>query len=240
MRNDGRQWDEVRKSTVTRNYLKNANGSVLIEMGNTKVICAASVEERVPPFLKNTGRGWLTAEYSMLPMATTTRNVRESTRGRLGGRTHEIQRLIGRSLRSVTDLTLFGEKTVYIDCDVVQADGGTRTAAITGSFIALVDAFRSLKEEGAIEAFGISEFVSAISVGLVDGEILLDLDYSEDSTADVDANFVMTKSGNIIEIQGTAEGEPFRRTLLDKMVDVAQKGISELTEMQMNLLGELV
>jgi ribonuclease PH len=148
--------------------------------------------------------------------------------------------LIGRSLRSVTDLTLFGEKTVYIDCDVVQADGGTRTAAITGSFIALVDAIRSLKEEGAIEAFGISEFVSAISVGLVDGEILLDLDYSEDSTADVDANFVMTKSGNIIEIQGTAEGEPFRRTLLDKMVDVAQKGISELTEMQMNLLGELV
>ncbi|TFG37233.1 MAG: ribonuclease PH [Syntrophobacterales bacterium] len=240
MRNDGRQWDEIRKCTVTRNYLKNANGSVLMEMGDTKVICTASVEERVPPFLKNTGRGWLTAEYSMLPMATTTRNVRESARGRLGGRTHEIQRLIGRSLRSVTDLTLFGEKTVYIDCDVVQADGGTRTAAITGSFIALVDAFRSLKEEGAIEAFGISEFVSAISVGLVDGEILLDLDYSEDSTADVDANFVMTKSGNIIEIQGTAEGEPFRRTLLDKMVDVAQKGISELTEMQMNLLGELV
>ncbi|MBN2179309.1 MAG: ribonuclease PH [Deltaproteobacteria bacterium] len=240
MRNDGRKWDEIRKCRVTRKYLPNANGSALIEMGGTKVICTASVEDRVPPFLRDSGRGWLTAEYSMLPMATPTRNTREATRGRLGGRTHEIQRLIGRSLRSVTDLTLFGEKTIYIDCDVIQADGGTRTASITGSFIALVDAFRSLKEEGRIDHFGISDYVSAISVGLVGGEIMLDLDYSEDSTADVDANFVMTRSGNIIEIQGTAEGEPFRRTLLDKMIDVAQKGVAELTEMQINLLGELI
>jgi ribonuclease PH len=240
MRNDGRKWDEIRKCRVTRKYLPNANGSALIEMGGTKVICTASVEDRVPPFLRDSGRGWLTAEYSMLPMATPTRNTREATRGRLGGRTHEIQRLIGRSLRSVTDLNLFGEKTIYIDCDVIQADGGTRTASITGSFIALVDAFRSLKEEGRIDNFGISDYVSAISVGLVGGEIMLDLDYGEDSTADVDANFVMTRSGNIIEIQGTAEGEPFRRTLLDKMIDVAQKGVAELTEMQINLLGELI
>jgi ribonuclease PH len=240
MRHDGREWDEIRECNVTRKYLQNAHGSVLIEMGGTKVICTASIEDRVPPFLKDSGKGWLTAEYSMLPMATPTRNTREATRGRLGGRTHEIQRLIGRSLRSVTDLTLFGEKTIYIDCDVIQADGGTRTASITGSFIALVDAFRSLREEGRIEAFGISDYVSAISVGLVEGEIMLDLDYNEDSRADVDANFVMTRSGNIIEIQGTAEGEPFRRTLLDKMIDVAQKGVSELTEMQINLLGELI
>lgn len=240
MRHDGRKWDEIRECRVTREYLKNANGSVLIEMGSTKVICTASIEDRVPPFLRESGRGWLTAEYSMLPMATPTRNTREAGRGRLGGRTHEIQRLIGRSLRSVTDLTLFGEKTIYIDCDVIQADGGTRTASITGSFIALVDAFRSLREEGRIETFGISDYVSAISVGLVEGEIMLDLDYSEDSVADVDANFVMTRGGNIIEIQGTAEGEPFRRTLLDKMIDVAQKGVSELTEIQRNLLGELI
>ena len=240
MRADGRKWDEIRECRLTRKYMQNASGSVLIEMGGTKVICAVSVEDRVPSFLKDSGRGWLTAEYSMLPMATPTRNMREATRGRLGGRTHEIQRLIGRSLRSVTDLAVFGEKTIFLDCDVIQADGGTRTAAITGSFVALVDAFRSLKEEGRIEDFGISDFVSAISVGLVEGEIMLDLDYSEDSRADVDANFVMTRGGNIIEIQGTAEGEPFRRTLLDKMIDVAQKGISELTEMQMNLLGELI
>jgi len=239
MRHDGRQWDEIRKCRVTRGYLHNAKGSALIEMGGTKVICSASIEDRVPSFLRDSGRGWLTAEYSMLPMSTPTRNTREATRGKLGGRTHEIQRLIGRSLRSVTDLTLFGERTIYIDCDVIQADGGTRTASITGSFIALVDAFRSPKEEGKIETFGISDYVSAISVGLVEGDIILDLDYSEDSTADVDANFVMTRSGNIIEIQGTAEGEPFRRTLLDKMIDVAQKGVSELTEMQINLLGEL-
>ncbi len=240
MRADGRTWDEIRECRVTRGYLSNASGSVLIEMGSTKVICAVSVEDRVPPFLKDSGRGWLTAEYSMLPMATPTRNTREAARGRLGGRTHEIQRLIGRSLRSVTNLTLFGEKTIYIDCDVIQADGGTRTAAITGSFIALVDAFRSLKEEGRIEAFGISDYVSAISVGIVEGEIMLDLDYSEDSRAEVDANFVMTRAGNIIEVQGTAEGEPFSRAILDKMIDVAQKGVSELTEMQKNFLGELI
>ncbi len=240
MRADGRTWDEIRECRITRGYLNNASGSVLIEMGRTKVICAVSVEDRVPPFLKDSGRGWLTAEYSMLPMATPTRNTREAARGRLGGRTHEIQRLIGRSLRSVTDLTLFGEKTIYIDCDVIQADGGTRTAAITGSFIALVDAFRSLKEEERIEAFGIYDYVSAVSVGLVEGEILLDLDYSEDSRAEVDANFVMTRAGNIIEVQGTAEGEPFSRVILDKMMDVAQKGVSELTEMQKDFLGELI
>jgi ribonuclease PH len=240
MRTDGRKWDEIRKCRVTRNYLRNAAGSALIEMGNTKVLCTASIEDRVPFFLKDTGRGWLTAEYSMLPMSTPTRNTRESTRGRTGGRTHEIQRLIGRSLRSITDLTHYGERTVYVDCDVLQADGGTRTAAITGSFFALVDAFRSIREGAGSKPFGVSDYVSAISVGLVEGEILLDLDYSEDSRAEVDANFVMTRGGDIIEIQGTAEGKPFGRDLLDEMIEVASKGIAELTELQMNILGELV
>ncbi len=239
MRANGRKRDEMREVKITRNFLQHPNGSVLIEIGNTRVICTASLEDSVPPFLRNSGRGWLTAEYSMLPMSTPTRNVRESVRGRIGGRTHEIQRLIGRSLRAVTDLNSFGERTMYIDCDVIQADGGTRTASITGAFIAMMDAFRKLKEKGIIEKVPVKDFVSAISVGVVNGEILLDLAYKEDSTADVDMNFVMTRGGQFIEVQGTAEQTPFSRDLLDKMVDVATIGILELTEKQLEIFGEI-
>ncbi len=239
MRADGRRPDELRELKVTRNFLQHASGSVLIEMGKTKVICTASLEERVPPFLKNSGQGWLTAEYSMLPLSTPVRNLRESARGRVGGRTHEIQRLIGRSLRAVTDLAILGEKTIYIDCDVIQADGGTRTASITGAFIALVDALRRWRDSGILERFGISDYMSAISVGVVDGRVLLDLDYEEDSRADVDSNFVMTGTGKIIEIQGTAERAPFDRALFDQMIECASCGISELARRQYDLLGDL-
>ena len=239
MRTNDRKWDEMREIKITRDFLQHPNGSVLIEIGNTRVICTASLEDSVPPFLRNSGRGWLTAEYSMLPMSTPTRNIRESARGRIGGRTHEIQRLIGRSLRAVTDLNSFGERTMYIDCDVIQADGGTRTASITGGFIAMMDAFRKLKEKGLVEKVPVKDFVSAISVGVVNGDILLDLAYEEDSTADVDMNFVMTRGGQFIEVQGTAEQTPFSRDLLDKMVDVATKGISELTEKQIEIFGEI-
>ena len=235
----GRKWDEMRQIKITRDFLPSAEGSTLIEMGDTRVICTASLEDRVPPFLRNSGKGWLTAEYAMLPMSTSSRNRRESSSGKVKGRTHEIQRLIGRSLRAVTDLSAFGEKTIYIDCDVIQADGGTRTASITGGFIALVDALRRLKEDGRIERFPVTDFISAISVGIVNGEVLLDLDYGEDSGADVDMNFVMTGSGGIVEIQGTAEAEPFSRDVLDRMIDVAATGISELTKKQKDILGEI-
>ncbi len=239
MRANGRKWDEMREIKITRDFLQHPDGSVLVEIGNTRVICTASLEDSVPPFLRNSGRGWLTAEYSMLPMSTPTRNIRESVRGRIGGRTHEIQRLIGRSLRAVTDLNSFGERTMYIDCDVIQADGGTRTASITGAFIAMMDAFRKLKEDGIVEKVPVKDFVSAISVGVVNGDILLDLAYEEDSTADVDMNFVMTRGGQFIEVQGTAEQAPFSRDLLDKMVDVATRGILELTEKQIEIFGEI-
>ncbi len=239
MRTNDRKWDEMREVKITRDFLQHPNGSVLIEIGNTRVICTASLEDSVPPFLRNSGRGWLTAEYSMLPMSTRTRNIRESARGKIGGRTHEIQRLIGRSLRAVTDLNSFGERTMYIDCDVIQADGGTRTASITGGFIAMMDAFRKLKEEGIVKKVPVKDFVSAISVGVVNGDILLDLAYEEDSTADVDMNFVMTRGGQFIEVQGTAEQDPFSRDLLDKMVDVATRGILELTEKQIEIFGEI-
>lgn len=239
MRADGRKWDEMRAVTITGNYLKYPKGSVLIELGNTRVICTAALEDGVPPFLKNSGQGWLTAEYSMLPMSTQTRNIRESTRGRMGGRTHEIQRLIGRSLRAVTDLTAFGERTMYIDCDVLQADGGTRTASITGAFIALVDAFRTLKEEGDIDTLPVKDFISAISIGIFDGTILLDLNYEEDSAAEVDMNIVMTGEEKLIEVQGTAEQIPFSRDQLDAMIDVAAKGIRELTEKQREIIGDI-
>jgi len=239
MKRTGRQWNEIRPVTITRGYLDHAPGSTLIEMGKTRVLCTATLEERVPPFLKDSGRGWLTAEYAMLPMSTPDRNVRESARGRIGGRTHEIQRLIGRSLRAITDLEVFGERTVYIDCDVIQADGGTRTASITGSFIALVDAFRALKEGGVVDTFPIRDYVAAVSVGQVGSDILLDLDYSEDSTAEVDMNFVMTGSGDMIEIQGTAEGAPFSRQLMDEMLDLATKGIEDLIRTEQDILGEL-
>ncbi len=236
-RADGRGWDRMRDFRITRNYLRFAESSVLVEMGHTKVLCAATIEEKVPPFLKNSGRGWLTAEYSMLPASTQKRSTRESTSGRIGGRTHEIQRLIGRSLRAVTDLKSFGERTITIDCDVIQADGGTRTAAITGGFVALVDLFRSLKERGMVNSLPVKDSVSAVSVGMVDGQLLLDLDYHEDSRAEVDMNFVMTGSGLFIEVQGTAEALPFDRNSLNAMADLAAAGIGDLSRKQREILG---
>ncbi len=239
MRTAGRKTDELREIKITRDFLQFPEGSVLIEMGRTRVICTACIEDAVPSFLRNTGRGWLTAEYSMLPMSTHTRTVRESSRGRVGGRTHEIQRLIGRSLRAVTDLNAFGARTIYLDCDVIQADGGTRTASISGSFVALIDLFRRLKERGVIERVPVRDFVSAVSVGIVDGTALLDLEYEEDSRAEVDMNFVMTGSGLFIEVQGTAEEKPFSRDLLNSMTGLAMKGIETITGKQKEILGEL-
>ena len=219
--------------------MKNTAGSVLVEFGNTKVICAASLDNKPAPFLKNTGKGWLTAEYSMLPMSTQTRTTRESSRGKVGGRTHEIQRLIGRSLRAVTDLTAFGERTIYLDCDVIQADGGTRTASITGAFIALVELFKRLRQEGVVKEIPVSDFLSAISVGIVDNQILLDLEYEEDSRAEVDMNFVMTGSGLFIEVQGTAERVPFNKAQLDQMTELAVSGIQKIIERQKEIVGDL-
>lgn len=219
--------------------MKSTAGSVLVEFGNTKVICAASLDNKAAPFLKNTGKGWLTAEYSMLPMSTQTRSARESVRGRLGGRTHEIQRMIGRSLRAVTDLTAFGEKTIYLDCDVIQADGGTRTASITGAFVALVDLFKRLRQEGVVKEIPVSDYLSAISVGIVDNQILLDLEYEEDSRAEVDMNFVMTGSGLFIEVQGTAERDPFTKEQLDLMTELAASGIQKIIERQKEVVGDL-
>ncbi|HHN63940.1 MAG TPA: ribonuclease PH [Nitrospirae bacterium] len=238
MRRDGRKNDEMRPVRITRNYLKTAEGSVLIEVGDTKVICTASIEERVPPFLKDTGRGWITAEYGMLPRSTSTRSMRESTTGRVGGRTQEIQRLIGRSLRSVVDLDLIGERTIYIDCDVIQADGGTRTASITGGFVALYDAMRFAVQNGIIERNPVKNMVSAISVGIVGGEPMLDLCYEEDYKAEVDMNVVMTGDGRFIEVQGTAEGEPFTKETLNELLLLAEKGIKELIALQKEVLGE--
>jgi ribonuclease PH len=219
--------------------LKNTAGSVLVEFGNTKVICAASLDNKPAPFLKNTGKGWLTAEYSMLPMSTQTRTTRESVRGSLGGRTHEIQRMIGRSLRAVTDLTAFGERTIYLDCDVIQADGGTRTASITGAFIALVELFKRLRQEGIVKEIPVSDYLSAISVGIVDNQILLDLEYEEDSRAEVDMNFVMTGSGLFIEVQGTAERVPFNKEQLDLMTQLAVSGIQKIIDRQKEVVGDL-
>jgi len=231
-----RKWDELRPIKITNNYLQNT-ASVLVEFGNTKVICTAALDEKTAPFLRNTGKGWLTAEYSMLPMATQTRTAREATRGRQGGRTHEIQRLIGRSLRAVTNLTAFGEKTIYIDCDVIQADGGTRTASITGAFVALVDLFQKMKQDGIVEKIPLSDYVSAISVGIVDNEVIIDLEYEEDSNAEVDMNFVMTGSGLFIEVQGTAEHLPFNKEQLDKMTELAAIGIKQITAKQKEVTG---
>ena len=234
-----RKFDELRPIRITNNYLKNVPGSVLVEFGNTKVICTAYLEDKPAPFLKNTGKGWLTAEYSMLPMSTHTRTVRESSRGRLGGRTHEIQRLIGRSLRAVTKLADFGEKTIYVDCDVIQADGGTRTASITGGFVALADLFKRMKQDKIIKEIPISDFVSAISVGIVNNQILLDLEYEEDSKADVDMNFVMTGSGLFIEVQGTAENVPFNKEQLNKMTELASSGVQKIIALQKEIVGDL-
>ena len=238
-RSDGRGTKTLRPVKITRNYMKHAEGSVLIEIGDTKVICSASVEERVPPFLRKTGKGWVTAEYSMLPRSTHTRTSRDSLTGRGGGRAFEIQRLIGRSLRSVIDFDAIGERTIWIDCDVIQADGGTRTASITGAYVALVDAFRKMVRNGMIEKVPVKDSVAAISVGKVDGEILLDLNYEEDSQAEVDMNVVMTGSRKFVEIQGTAEGAVFTKKEMDELIRAAQSGINELTRIQIkSLKGE--
>jgi len=236
MRPDGRRNNEIREVKIHRNYLRTAEGSVLIEMGNTRVLCTATIEDKVPPFMKDQKRGWITAEYSMLPRATPTRTTRESSTGRIGGRTHEIQRLIGRALRSVVDLSTLGEKTVWIDCDVIQADGGTRTTAITGAFMCLSDAMRYALRNGLIEKTPIKDYLAAVSVGVVNGEPRLDLCYLEDSTAEVDMNIVMTGSGKIVEIQGTAEGNPFSKTTLNILIKLAEEGINSLIEMQKKLL----
>ena len=233
---DGRGVHILRPVKITRNYLKHAEGSALIEMGDTKVICTASVEERVPPFLRNTGKGWITAEYSMLPRSTHTRTTRDSVTGRGSGRSYEIQRLIGRSLRSVTDLSGFGERTIWIDCDVIQADGGTRAASITGAYVALVDAFRRMLRNGLIEKVPVRDSVAAISVGKVEGIALLDLNYDEDSRAEVDMNVVMTGQGKFVEIQGTAEETVFTKKELDELTRIAQKGIRELAGIQKKCL----
>jgi ribonuclease PH len=237
MRSDGRKYNEMRPVKITRRFLKHPEGSVLIELGNTKVICTASIEEDVPRFLKNSDQGWVTSEYSMLPRSTLTRTPRESAAGRIGGRTHEIQRLIGRSLRSVVDLTAFGKRTIWVDCDVIQADGGTRTAAITGSFVALADALRFLKEKKALASPPLKDSIAAISVGMLRGKIHLDLNYEEDSRADVDMNFVMTGKGGLVEVQGTAERNPFTPDELNRMMAAARKAILNLTRLQSESLG---
>ncbi len=231
-RKDGRAPGELRRVRITLDYIKHAEGSCLIEFGDTKVICTASIEEKVPPFLRGTGQGWITAEYSMLPRATAQRTVREATKGKLTGRTQEIQRLIGRSLRSAVDLTLLGEITVWIDCDVIQADGGTRTASITGAFVALYRALQKIEKLNALKSF-----VAAVSVGIVDGEFLLDLNYEEDSVAEVDMNIVMNDKNEFVEIQGTAEGKTFNRNELNRLLDLGEKGIKELIEIQRKTLG---
>ncbi len=239
LRKDGRKLDELRKVEVVRPFYSHAEGSVFIKMGNTWVIVACTVEEKVPPFLKGLGEGWITAEYAMLPRATPERTVRESVTGRLSGRSQEIKRLIGRSLRAVVDLEKLGERTIIVDCDVVQADGGTRTAAITGGFIALYDALQFLHEQGKIEEVPIKDYLAAVSVGLVGGLPLLDLCFEEDFEASVDMNVVMTGSGNLVEVQGTAEKGTFTRKELNELLDLAEKGIMELVEVEKKILGEI-
>ena len=236
MRNDGRSAKALRPIIITRNFTKHAEGSVLIEFGDTKVLCTASVEESVPPFLRGKGTGWVTAEYAMLPRATHTRSPREAAKGKQTGRTLEIQRLIGRSLRAVTDLGKLGERSVYIDCDVLQADGGTRTASITGAYVALVDALTMLKMKGLLAEIPLKEAVAAVSVGIVGGEALLDLNYIEDSSAEVDMNFVITSSGRFVEVQGTAEAEPFTSAEMDAMRDLALAGVQQLFAFQRGAL----
>ena len=236
-RASGRRPEELRPVRITRNYTRHAEGSVLIEFGDTRLVCTASVEQRVPPFLKDKGVGWLTAEYGMLPRSTNTRTEREAARGRQSGRTQEIQRLIGRALRAVTDLPALGERTLHVDCDVLQADGGTRTAAITGAFVAVHDALSWLRAQGMVAALPVKDFVAAVSVGIVRGTPLLDLDYAEDSVCDTYMNIVMTGSGGYVEVQGTAEGEPFARADLDALLAHASRGCAELVAHQRRALG---
>ena len=239
MRVDGRKPTQLRPFKITPGYIKTADGSVLIEMGDTKVICTAKLEDRVPPFLRNSGKGWITSEYGMLPGSSETRIGRESARGKIGGRTHEIQRLIGRSLRTIADLHSLGEKTVWIDCDVIQADGGTRTASITGAYVALAEASRKWLGRNVLSSNLIKDSVAAVSIGIVGGKILLDLSYEEDSKAEVDMNFVMTGSGKFIEVQGTAETSPFTKKQMERMADVAQQGIKELLKEQKKVIAYL-
>jgi ribonuclease PH len=239
MRSDGRKPNQLRPLSITAGYIKTADGSVLIEMGDTKVICTAKLEDRVPPFLRNSGKGWITAEYGMLPGSSQVRIGRESARGKIGGRTHEIQRLIGRSLRAISDLKNLGERSVWIDCDVIQADGGTRTASITGAYVALTEAVRRWLERGIVSSNPIKDAVAAVSIGMVDGKVLLDLCYEEDSKAEVDMNFVMTGSGKFIEVQGTAETAPFTRRQMERMSEVAQQGIKELIKAQKRVIASL-
>lgn len=237
MRPSGRQPAELRPVRIQRGYTVHAEGSVLIEFGATRVLCTASVAERVPPFLKDRGQGWVTAEYGMLPRATNTRSEREAARGRQSGRTLEIQRLIGRALRAIIDLTQLGERTIHIDCDVIQADGGTRTASITGAFVALYDALGWLRAHGMIAALPVRDFVAAVSVGVYRGVPVLDLDYAEDSTCETDMNVVMTGSGRFVELQGTAEAEPFSRQELDRLLGLAEHGVAELVRRQREALA---
>ena len=236
---DNRKYDQIRDVKITRNYTRYAEGSVLIEMGETKVICTASVEDKVPPFLRNSGTGWINAEYSMLPRSTQQRKVRDASRGKIDGRTQEIQRLIGRAIRSVIDLDKIGERTIWIDCDVIQADGGTRTASITGAFVAVVDAIYKLYKSKAIKQIPIRNFVSAISVGIVDQQHMLDLCYEEESTAQVDMNIIMTDTGEFVEIQGTGEERPFSRKDLNALLELGEKGNKELIKKQREVLGEI-
>ncbi len=238
-RSDSREPGQLRETRITPSFTMHAEGSVLIEAGRTRVICTASIEERVPPFLRNTGKGWVTAEYGMLPRATSTRTQREAAAGKVGGRTQEIQRLIGRSLRSITRLPELGERTIWIDCDVIQADGGTRTASITGGFVALALALQHMKQKGMIRTIPLSDYVAAISVGVVAGTPMLDLAYEEDSQADVDMNVVKTGDGRFIEVQGTAEGPPFERSELDALLGLADSGIQQLIEIQKSIVGNL-
>src|SRR6266542_674341 len=240
MRSDQRPASQLRDTTITPDYLMHAEGSVLIEAGLTRVICTASVEDRVPGFLRNTGKGWVTAEYGMLPRATSTRMQREAASGKVGGRTQEIQRLIGRSLRSVTNLAALGERTIWIDCDVIQADGGTRTASITGAFVALALAVAKLRERDVLKIVPLTDYVAATSVGIVDGEPLLDLAYEDDSRAEVDMNIVKTGDGRFVEVQGTAEAIPFGREALLTLLDLADLGIAQLVEKQRAIVGHLM
>ncbi|MEK6590244.1 MAG: ribonuclease PH [Nitrospinota bacterium] len=236
MRSGGRKPDRMREVKITKNFIRHAEGSALIEIGDTRVICTATVEETVPMFLRGKGEGWVTAEYSMIPRSARARIARESSRGKIGGRTHEIQRLIGRAMRSVVELKLLGERTVWIDCDVIQADGGTRTASITGACVALYDAFQFMKKDKMITDIPLKDLIAATSVGIVNGKILLDLDYEEDSNADVDMNIVMTGSGRFVEVQGTAEKVPFSNENIDSLIKLATKGIKELIRIQKKIL----
>ncbi len=239
VRTDGRSWNQLRPVKITRGYLKYSDGSTLVESGDTKVICTANLDEKPPSFLKGTGQGWITAEYGMLPGSTPTRSQREASRGRPGGRTLEIQRLIGRSLRAVVDLAVLGERTVWIDCDVIQADGGTRTASITGSFVALVEALDKARQRGLVEGIPVTDYLAAISVGIVEDTFLLDLAYDEDSRARVDMNLVMTGKGNIVEIQGTGERAPFSYSEMERLISLAREGIATLIDIEKQVLGPL-